>query len=310
MAAARAPLIALAPDPVPEWASRAVVEGGGAIAALGEAEALVWNSLGQAGDITDALTRAPNARWVHLRWAGVEQFVNGGLFDDGRTWTCGKGVFSEPVAEHALALALAGLRDFPERMDATRWGRPSGVSLYDGNVTILGGGGIAEELVRLLAPMRTQVTVVRRRADIAFPGAVRTLGPDRVAEAVAGADAVVVALALTAETAGMVNAKVLDAMAPHGWLVNVGRGRHVVTDDLVDTLQRGSIGGAALDVTDPEPLPEGHPLWALPNVIITPHTANTFEMALPALAARLRENVARFAAGEPLVGVVDPRAGY
>ena len=100
---------------------------------------------------------------------------------------------------------------------------------------------------------------------------------------------------------------------PHGpdaWLVNVARGRHVDTDALVASLTAGPIAGAALDVTDPEPLPDGHPLWDLDHCIITPHTADTIEMIMPLLAERIRTNVARFAAGEELVGLVDTDAGY
>jgi phosphoglycerate dehydrogenase-like enzyme len=99
-------------------------------------------------------------------------------------------------------------------------------------------------------------------------------------------------------------------MGPDSWLVNVARGRHVDTDALVSALRDGAIGGAALDVTDPEPLPDGHPLWQLENCIITPHTADTPEMVERLLARRIQDNVARFAAGQPLTGLVDPAAGY
>ena len=88
------------------------------------------------------------------------------------------------------------------------------------------------------------------------------------------------------------------------------RGGHIVTDDLVGALENGDIGGAALDVTDPEPLPEGHPLWSLPNCIITPHVGNTPEMAVPLLGERIRENVSRWVSGRPLIGLIDPHAGY
>ena len=92
--------------------------------------------------------------------------------------------------------------------------------------------------------------------------------------------------------------------------MNVARGRHIVTDDLVTALRDGEIGGAGLDVTDPEPLPDGHPLWSLPNCIITPHVGNTPEMAVPLLAERVRANVRRFAAGEELLGPVYVDLGY
>ena len=99
-------------------------------------------------------------------------------------------------------------------------------------------------------------------------------------------------------------------MEEHAWLVNVARGRHIVTDDLVEALRDGVIGGAALDVTDPEPLPADHPLWSLPNCIITPHVGNTPEMARPLLAERVTANVRRFAQGAELIGLVDTELGY
>jgi phosphoglycerate dehydrogenase-like enzyme len=141
------------------------------------------------------------------------------------------------------------------------------------------------------------------------PGA-RVVGPDRLHDALGGADAVILALALTPETAGIIGAPELRAMEEHAWLVNVARGEHVVTPDLVVALDERWIGGAALDVTDPEPLPGGHPLFGRTNCIITPHCANTPEMARAPLTARITENVRRFAAGEALIGPVDPSLGY
>ncbi len=118
------------------------------------------------------------------------------------------------------------------------------------------------------------------------------------------------ALALTPRTVGVIGTEELRLMEEHAWLVNVARGRHVRTADLVVALREGWIGGAGLDVTDPEPLPDGHPLWDLANCIITPHVANTAEMAVVPLSARIRENVRRFGAGEELLGPVVPALGY
>jgi phosphoglycerate dehydrogenase-like enzyme len=305
------PKVAVAPAPGAPWV-RAAVEAGGAIVVEdpAEAEALVWTAPRGADELRAVLAAAPGLRWVQLPWAGVEEFAAQGVFDAGRAWTCGKGVYAEPVAEHALALAMAGLRHVPERVRATSWGAQAGRSLYDGRVTILGGGGITECLVDLLRPMRTEVTVVRRDGSVPFPGAARTLGLDRLHEALPDADVVFLALALTPETEGVIGAAELARMAPHAWLVNVARGRHVDTDALVDALRDGTIAGAGLDVTEPEPLPGGHPLWALANVIITPHTANTQEMAVPLLSRRITENVRRFSAGEELIGPVDIERGY
>ena len=231
------------------------------------------------------------------------------MLDPAREWTSAKGAYAEPVAEHALMLALAGLRLLPRRIRATSWGEAAGVSLYEQPVTILGGGGITTCLVRLLAPFRVPVTVVRRQPD-PFPGAVRTVETSAMKEALADARVVFLALALTPSTERIIGAAQLAAMRPDAWLVNVARGRHVDTDALVAALREGTIGGAALDVTDPEPLPDGHPFWTMDNCIITPHTADTPEMIERMLGRRIEVNVASFAAGQPLLGLVDPAAGY
>ncbi len=306
------PKILVGPEPVAEWVREAVVAGGGEVVAQPDgatAEAIVWTHPSDVAGLSAALAAAAAVRWVQLPWAGVEDFAAARIFEDGRVWTCGKGVYAEPVAEHALTLGLAGLRRVPDWVSARSWSRQAGLSLYDGRVTILGGGGITEALLPLLAPLRVETTVVRRNAE-PLAGATRTFGPDRLLDAMRGADLVILALALTPETVGIIGARELGEMEDHGWLVNVARGRHVVTDHLVTALESGQIGGAALDVTDPEPLPDGHRLWDLPNCIITPHTGNTPEMARAPLALRIRENVGRFANGEPLIGLVDPVAGY
>jgi phosphoglycerate dehydrogenase-like enzyme len=181
--------------------------------------------------------------------------------------------------------------------------------LFGQPVTIIGGGGIATVLLRLLGPFRAQVTVVRRRPE-PLAGAVRTLGDDRLHEALASAAAVILVLALTPATRKLIGRAELAVMESDAWLVNVARGGVVDTDALVEALRSGQIGGAALDVTDPEPLPDGHPLWDLPNCLITPHTADTEEMTRPLLARRITENVQRLTAGQELVGRVDPDLGY
>jgi phosphoglycerate dehydrogenase-like enzyme len=133
---------------------------------------------------------------------------------------------------------------------------------------------------------------------------------DRLPEVVGDADYLVIAAASTPETRHLVDAALLARMKPDAWIVNVARGPLIDTDALVTALEDGKIGGAALDVTDPEPLPEGHPLWTMDNVLITPHVANTWDMAVPELLALIERNVAAFAAGRPLEGLVDASAGY
>ncbi len=285
----------------------AITAGGGHVVPLADAEALVWGAPRDPESLRRAIDDAPGLSWVQLPFAGIEQFVD--LVDDDRVWTCGKGVYAEPVAELALTLALAGLRNVAAYARATEWSRPRGRNLKDANVTILGGGGITEALIELLQPFECRITVVRNRVS-EMDGVDEVLGADRYVDALPDADVVFLALALTPETDGMMSRSEFEQMRSDAWIVNVARGRHIVTDDLVWALQEGVIGGAALDVTDPEPLPSDHPLWSLPNCIITPHVGNTPEMAVPLLSERIATNVRRFAQGEPLVGPVDVDLGY
>jgi len=301
------PRIALAPKSAPSWMADAITAGGGHVVPVAEAEGLVWGAPREPHALEELMLDADHLEWVQLPFAGIEQFVH--LIDDDRLWTCGKGVYAEPVAELALALALAGLRGVADFARATEWTRPRGRNLLAANVTILGGGGITESLIRLLGPFGCRITVVRNRVQ-EMDGADEVLEADRYIDALVGADLVVVALALTPETEGMLSRNEFELMEDHAWVVNVARGRHIVTDDLVWALENNVIGGAALDVTHPEPLPADHPLWTMPNCIITPHVGNTPEMAVPLLSERIAANVRRFGHGEELIGPIDTDLGY
>lgn len=290
-----------------DWLADAVRAGGGEPVTDGPADAVVWTDAKDAEGLRRLLDDRPALRWVQLPWAGIEPFVP--VLDHDRTWTCGKGVYAEPVAEHALALGLAGLRGLADYARATTWTGSQGTNLLGATVVVVGGGGIAESFARLLTPFGCDLVVVRRSTE-AFPGATRTVTVDHLDDELPGADLVVLALPLTDETDGLFDRRRLSLLPVHAWLVNVARGRHVVTDDLVTVLAERAIGGAALDVTDPEPLPDDHPLWSEPRCLLTPHTANTPEMAVPLLGARVTDNVARFLAAEDLVGLVDVDAGY
>jgi phosphoglycerate dehydrogenase-like enzyme len=301
--------IAVLPDGLRTYLADAVEAGGGVLSGPGDAVALVWAETAAAEPLGRVLDDHAGLRWVQLPWAGVEPYVDVIRAHPDRTWTCGKGVYAEPVAEHALALALAGLRGLGRYARAMSWTGQRGHNLLGARVTIVGGGGIAESLLRLLVPFGCDVTVVRRNPR-AMAGATRVLGDDQLDDALTGAELVVLALPLMPGTVGLIDRRRLELLAPDACLVNIARGQHVVTPDLVEALGDGTLGSAGLDVTDPEPLPDGHPLWALPNAIVTPHTANTYEMALPLLSARITDNVRRWIAGEPLAGSVDPIAGY
>lgn len=302
-----APKIALSPESSPTWMSEAIIDGGGMVTAPEDAEALIWGAPRDPDGLRHVLDANPHLQWVQLPFAGIENFVH--LIDDDRMWTCGKGVYAEPVAEMALSLMLAGLRGLGSYARRTAWSGPLGRNLQGARVTILGGGGITESLVSLLQPFDCHITVVRRRVS-EMEGVTDVLSTDQYMEALPGADVVVLALALTSETVGIIGRNELEAMESHAWIVNVARGGHIVTDDLVWALRENVIGGAALDVTDPEPLPEDHPLWSLENCIITPHVGNTPDMAVPLLTERIRVNVRRWADGDDLIGPVHVDLGY
>jgi phosphoglycerate dehydrogenase-like enzyme len=285
----------------------AVTAGGGHVVPVDQAEALVWGAFRDPAALERIMNDADHLRWVQLPFAGIEQYIH--LVDDERLWTCGKGVYAEPVAELALTLALSGMRGVGNYARAQSWGKPQGSNLLGANVTILGGGGITESFIRMLQPFDCRVTVVRNRVRH-MEGVDEVVEADRYIDALAGADLVVVALSLTADTEGMLSRNEFEVMEQHAWIVNVARGRHIVTDDLVWALKNGIIGGAALDVTDPEPLPDGHPLWTIPNCIVTPHVGNTPDMAVPLLSERITANVRRFADDEELLGPVHVDLGY
>jgi phosphoglycerate dehydrogenase-like enzyme len=299
--------VAVLPDTAVPWMRDAVVDGGGELVDVADTTALVWGAARDPEGLAAVIDANQHLEWIQLPFAGVEEFAH--LIDDDRLWTCGKGVYAEPVAEMAVGMALAGLRGLVHYSRQSGWSGPVGRNLIGARVSILGGGGITEEIVRLLAPFGCHVTVVRNRVTD-MEGVDVVLESDRYVDALPGADVVFLALPLTPETEGMMGRSEFETMESHAWLVNVARGKHVRTDDLVWALDNGMIGGAALDVTDPEPLPAGHRLWGMPNCIITPHVGNTPEMAVPLLSERIATNVRRWIAGDELIGPVDPDLGY
>jgi phosphoglycerate dehydrogenase-like enzyme len=291
------PNVHVAPDGDPRIAD-AVVQGGGMLAPLDRADALVWLDW-RSDTFPSALPE--RVRWIQLPAAGVESWIDR---MDGRTWTSAAGAYSRPVAEHALALMLAGARRLADCARTEHWGEPAIVPLEGASVAVVGAGGIGRALIAMLAPLRVEVLAVTRR------GAEGTIPAERLDEVWPAAHYVVIAAPATPATRHLVGGRELAAMREDAWLVNIARGSLVDTDALVDALARGAIAGAALDVTDPEPLPDGHPLWREPRALITPHVANPPATLRRYLAERVRENVARFAAGEPLLGRIDPAAGY
>ncbi|HET6171058.1 MAG TPA: NAD(P)-dependent oxidoreductase [Gaiellales bacterium] len=252
-----------------------------------------------------------SVEWVQLQPAGVEDWFARGLVDDQRVWTSSAGAYAVAVAEHVLALLLASAKRLVEcaRADTWRHADLQGVPLSGSTVGIVGAGGIGREIIRRLEPLDVRV-IASTHSGSAVKGAARSLGAGDLDELLTESDYVVLCAPLTPETRGLIGARELDLIGPRGALINVARGALVDTGAVVAALRDGRLGGAFLDVTEPEPLPSGHPLWSEPRALVTPHVANTRQQLEAALLRRVEQNVARFRAGEPLLGVIDPAAGY
>jgi phosphoglycerate dehydrogenase-like enzyme len=315
---------AVAPGPIaieptqPDHLVDAVLAGGGDLRPLSSGtKALVWASEKHPDDLLDILSRHSSIEWVQLPWSGVDAFASVLEWLSDRpehsrpVVTSAKGAYSEPVAEHALTLLLSCLREIPRKAREARW-QPvrTGLSLFGRHVVVVGAGGVARALIELLLPFGCEITVVRSDSSEPVEGAARTVALAQLADLLPSADAVVLAAAQTAQTRHVLGREELAALPAHAVVVNIARGPQVDTDALVWALGQGEIMAAGLDVTDPEPLPDDHPLFSLPNCVITSHSADTPEMTRPLLAARIRSNVGAYVAGEPLRGVVVPERGY
>jgi len=293
--------------------SQAIADGGGEVGELStETRGIVWVG-GPIDELQATLRDYPQVGWVQLPLAGVERYA-AVLAAQAEAvlplWTSAKGAYAEPVAEHAVALTLATLRQLPEKSQSSSWAHPKqGFSLYGCRVVIVGAGGVAIEIIRLLEPFETEITVVRRSSD-PLPGAFRTVASDQLLSVLADADVVILAAAATDETTQLIGARELAVLKQTAVLVNIARGRLIDTDALVASLEAGHLWGVGLDVTDPEPLPDGHPLWAAPRTVITSHAADTDEMVAPLLAERVRLNVLALHGDGAFLGIVDPVKGY
>jgi phosphoglycerate dehydrogenase-like enzyme len=263
---------------------------------------------------------APRLRWVHSPAAGVGGMLFPAMLASPVVISNSRGMSAEPIAEHVLALTLALFRKFPQafRSQAARhWaqdeamGFPPLRTVRSSRVLIVGLGSIGVACAWRFAALGAQVTAVRRRLGQPIPEGVRAVVPvQRLQKVLPDADVVLISAAQTAETRGLIGAAELTLMPRDAILVNVSRGKLVDERALAAALQDGVIGGAGLDVFEHEPLDPASPLWALPNVIITPHTAGFRPDHWDAATALFAENLRRFESGRPILNEVDKRAGY
>lgn len=263
-------------------------------------------------------------RWIHLISAGADACVSQpGVAERNILLTSSQGLHSPAVADHALALLLSVTRRMNSYNAQQRRGvfddpyanadvvLDSGIPELEGKgLLVVGLGAIGIEIARRGSAFGMRVRGTRNSSREG-PDFVEYVGlTDETRDLVAWADIIVDALPLTEQTRGLFDKNLFGAMKPTAFFINIGRGETVVTADLVDALRNGTMAGAGLDVSDPEPLTPGHPLWSMPNVVLTPHMAAASDQLERRLVVLAMENLRRYAAGEPLLSVVEARRGY
>ena len=262
---------------------------------------------------------APDLYWIQIFSAGAERCI-AQLEGADRDFllTNMQRASSPGIAEHVIGMLLSlvrGLHLYIDQQSTGEWNQqlvPNSERTEIGGRTMLlvGLGGIGTAVAQRAHGLGMR-TIAVRASGRPGPDYVSEVGtPDRLLAMAAEADVVVNSAPLTAETRAMFDADFFAAMKPGGYFINVGRGGSVVTDDLIAALETGRLNGAALDVTNPEPLPAGHPLWEMPNVIITPHVSAGSDRVRGRVFRVARENLRRYVAGEPMLSVVDIERGY
>lgn len=280
---------------------------------LGEADVLFTFTLPD-----ELLTRAPRLKWIQFSSAGVDQAAGSGLENTPIILTTTSGIHARPMSEFVLTTMLMFTHRFPRAMrqqSAHVWKRYSTGELGGKTVGIVGYGHIGQAVARLALSLdmevyATQRSVITTREEATERGTVHLLPAADLHRLLERSDFVVLAVPLVRDTTHLIGPAELSAMKPSAYLVNISRGSVVDEAALIKALQAGNVAGAALDVFETEPLPAGSPLWDMPNVILTPHSAGTNENYNARATAIFRDNLRRYLAGQPLVNVVDKQRGY
>lgn len=260
----------------------------------------------------DALLRAKPLQWVHIHSAGADRPVYVALRERGVSVTTSSGANATVVAQSAVLGLLALARHWPRLLAAQRrheWAPliASGLprDLQGQTAVVVGWGPVGQEIGRLLQALGLSLVVVRRTGSLT--AGVRTVADTHLHEVLPPADWLVLACPLTPRTEGLIGARELALLPPHCGIVNVARGEVIAQDALVDTLRAQRIAGAYLDVFAHEPLPADSPLWDLPNVILTPHSAGFSDGNEARVARMFLDNLACWSRGEPLANVAPAR---
>jgi phosphoglycerate dehydrogenase-like enzyme len=268
------------------------------------------------GLLRDVFNMCPRVRWIHSRAAGLDNMLSPEIIESPVPLTNGSGVFSLPLGEFALGAILYFAKDFRRMVrnqEAGRWEQFDMPAISGQTVGIVGYGDIGRAVATRVRAMGMRVLAVKRHGPPLYnvdPLVSQIYGPDRLLEMIKQCDYVVVAAPLTAETRGMIGEAEFAAMKPDAVIINVGRGPVIDEAAMVKTLSERRIKGAGLDVFDQEPLREGHPLYSLDNVLLSPHCADHTPDWLELAMQFFIDQFARFNKGEPLVNIVDKKLGY
>lgn len=253
---------------------------------------------------------ASEVEWIQLPWAGIDHWDLPGSSQADRVYTSAGPAYAPSVAEHAIAMSLALHKGIHTAARQPTWNTEIELrQLRGAGVLLLGTGHVGAAILKLLQPWGNTFYGVNRSGR-ALDGAHDTFALEGFATRLPDVSLIICSLPHTPETDHVIGSGFFENFEDGTLFVNVGRGAVVATDALIDAVGTGKLGGVALDVTDPEPLPDEHPLWAMDNVLITPHIGNPPGIVAPGLSDQVRTNVTNWIAGEPLSGVVHPNLGY
>ncbi len=255
--------------------------------------------------IVPILPQCSKLQWVQSSWAGITPFIDHPRRDYLLTGV--KGIFGQVMAEYVLAWLLHIERDIPRHLGAQNWDeRPDG-SLRGRQIGIMGAGSIGQAVAGYLRPFNMTIRGLNSDGSVR-PGFDHCFGDQQRFEFASELDYLLAILPDTPATDGIVNKALIDQLKPGATLINVGRGNSVVMSDVTEALDSGQLGGAVIDVLEQEPLPDTDPLWQVPGLVITSHTAAP--SLTPAIVSVFCDNYRRFHAGEELHYLIDFDRGY
>ena len=263
----------------------------------------------------DLADLTPNVKWIQATSAGIGQFVKRMGYAEQRDWifTTASGVHARPLAEFALMAMLMFAKDYEylqREKKAHHWQRYSATELASKTVAIVGLGSIGQEVARLAQAFEMRVIGNRRNPQRETSHVDQLYGPDDLRQFLSEANFLVLATPHTQETDGMIGQAELALLPQGAIIINIARGQVIDQDALIAALQSGYLRGAALDVFNPEPLPPDNPLWDMPNVIISPHSASTADTENQKITDLFCENLQRYLAGETMLNVLDTEKLY